>query len=336
MREQRPRRRVDVLALLDALGIVGRRSGDQLVAPCPSHDGQKPSWKIRVAGDRAGLHHCFSCGFEGGPAALVVAVRKIELSAARSFLQAFSTRPAIGPPPTIAQYERKIPEEKRLLYPKGTVALWRSPPEELRPAIDYLLGRGLLSEEIERYAIGAVPEEIRGYGGRVIVPVVVNGVMVDFVARLFVERRLASKALSGRKDAGARKEYALWGYDELDPALEVAHVVEGIWGRIALLRAGIRNVVAACGSAWSAERTELLAPWPRIVLVPDGDAAGAKLVERAGSLRFDHELAVAQLPDGKQPDDLSLEERRDVVRRARRVQLRATEKVEIKSWAGKL
>jgi DNA primase len=151
--------------------------------------------------------------------------------------------------------------------------------------------------------LGAVPASARAYAGRIIVPIVVGGNLVDFVARLYVEKPdTIPKALSGRRDRGARKELSLWGYDHLDPLIRVVHVVEGVWGGLALLRAGVPNVCAACGSAWSPERTELLAPWETVILIPDGDPAGRKIEQRASSLRFGHEVRVVDLPDGSQPD----------------------------------
>ena len=83
-----------------------------------------------------------------------------------------------------------------------------------------------------------------------------------------------------------------------------------------MIRAGIPNVVAACGSAWSPERTGLLSPWSEIGIVPDGDLAGSSLPARASSLRFRSRVRVAVLPPGSQPDDLAAEDLRSIVESA--------------------
>lgn len=313
---RRPRLAVDVPALLKELGVDAYPSGNEMRGWCPDPRHQSivgssaalrsgpGTWQVRAEGDKAGFHHCYSCGFGGGPVSLVAAVRGLSYKQARSWLARWAGHKLL-PAGAEPSWDRKVPAVPALRYPRGTRALWRDVPQELRGAVGYLEGRGLSRAEIERWRIGAVPEHEREYAGRVIVPVVVDGIMVDFVARLFVDApRHIAKALSGRKDRGAMKQYSLWGYDELDPDLDVVHVVEGVWAAVAVLHAGVPNVVAACGSAWSDERTNLLSPWRRVVLIPDADEAGEKMIRRASGLRFGHDLRVARLPAGKQPDDV--------------------------------
>jgi DNA primase len=230
--------------------------------------------------------------------------------------------------------ERETSEEVGLIYPPMTSALWT--PGGPDKALEYLRGRGVTDSEIARYRIAAVPETAPKYAGRVIVPVFIEGVLVDFVARLYVTKpKIVPKALSGRRDLGARKELSLWGYDLLDPSIRRVHVTEGVWGALALLRVGLPNVSAACGSSWSDERTELLAPWDEVVLIPDGDPAGSKMEQVAGaSLRFTHRVLVADLPRGAQPDhdpSVTLE----AVERARPAQISGIAQALPKKWSGK-
>ncbi len=308
--KRRRKLRVDLEKLLAELGVDAHRSGNEWRGHCPEPHHQAVfgssaatkqgpgTWQINAEG----FHHCYSCKWGGGPITLVAAVLEITGKEAYRWLKGFRGTESL-PDRTEAWFQRKLPEEPMLRYPTGTRALWRDVPQELEDAVAYLLGRGLTMAEIERWRIGGVPEHERRYGGRVIVPIVIDGRMVDFVARLFVDRPShISKALSGRRDAGAMKEYSLWGYDELDPSLDTVHVVEGVWGGVACLHAGLLNVTASCGSTWSEERTALLEPWDRIVMIPDGDAAGSQMVARASSLRFGHEVLEVDLADVVQPD----------------------------------
>jgi DNA primase len=93
-----------------------------------------------------------------------------------------------------------------------------------------------------------------------------------------------------------------------------AVVVEGYTDVIAMHEAGLRNTVATLGTALTARHLKLLGRFAkRIVYLFDGDEAGLRAADRAaefldssatpeaGSARID--LAVAVIPDGKDPAD---------------------------------
>jgi DNA primase len=173
------------------------------------------------------------------------------------------------------------------------------------------------------------------YHGRVILPIVVQRRTVDFVARLFIDApKFVPKALSGKKDDGAQKELSLWGYDDLDPGLPTVHVTEGLWGAQRLRRL-FSNVTAACGSGWSRERSNLLKPWSRIVLWPDGDDAGRAMPLVASALRYQAEVLVVDLPDGAQPDTIDDVDARALFHRARPPTYFNLPQVRISEWKGK-
>ncbi len=331
--------KVDVAKLLAELGVEARKSGNEWRGHCPKHQaiaGSSTSgpgpWNINAEG----FHHCYSCKWRGGPINLVAAVLGITGKEAYRWLKGCRGTESL-PDRTEVWFERKLAREPSLMYPKGARALWSKVPQELQGAVEYLEGRGVTRAEIERWRIAAVPEEELRYSGRIIVPIVVDGKMVDFVARLFVDKPdVVSKALSGRKDQGALKEYSLWGYDELDPTLDVVHVVEGIWGAVACKHANIPNVVACCGSSWSPERTELLEPWERVVMIPDGDSAGSSLVRRASSLSRRHDYLQVELPHGKQPDHLDPLVLKRLVDEPNLVPTLAIETAQISRWTGKV
>lgn len=295
---------VDVPDLLRELGIKAHRAGaTELVARCPHPDHHhepgsrgKGSWRITT---QEGLHHCFSCGFKGSPVSLFAAVRQVDKRQAIEWLRARYGGEAIGRT-SLAEWPGKDPPRPQLRYPAGTIALWSDPlPPEVAPALAYVRSRGLTYHDVRRYRIGATPPTAREYAGRVIVPVVVRGVMVDLVARDYLGSD-RPKALSGRADRGAEKALALWGVDDL-PDLDLVVIVEGVWGAVALRAVLGDRVVAACGSAWSSERTDLLAGAREVVAIPDGDDAGRLF---GGRLRaaFGGRCRVVDLPEGGQPD----------------------------------
>ncbi|MEM8737558.1 MAG: DNA primase [Planctomycetota bacterium] len=88
---------------------------------------------------------------------------------------------------------------------------------------------------------------------------------------------------------------------------KTAVIVEGYTDVIACHQAGARNVVAALGTALTAEHVrELRRYCEQVVLVMDGDAAGQKAADRAVEvfLTGDLDVSIAVLPGGQDPDEL--------------------------------
>lgn len=88
---------------------------------------------------------------------------------------------------------------------------------------------------------------------------------------------------------------------------KTAVIVEGYTDVIACHQAGARNVVAALGTALTAEHVrELRRYCEQVVLVMDGDAAGQKAADRAIEvfLTGDLDVSIAVLPPGTDPDEM--------------------------------
>lgn len=72
----------DLPAALSQLGLSDFQiRGEEIKAACPSgtHPDRHPSWSINK---ESGLHHCFSCGFSGDFAGLVMQVQGVDLDRA--------------------------------------------------------------------------------------------------------------------------------------------------------------------------------------------------------------------------------------------------------------
>lgn len=105
------------------------------------------------------------------------------------------------------------------------------------------------------------------------------------------------------------KNETLYGWPNLSDiaAAGEAIVVEGNLDMVACYQAGVRNVVAACGTAVTAEHLHALGETGvKITLVLDADAAGQKatrrtlLLDAAGS----YDVGVAVMAGGKDPAEL--------------------------------
>lgn len=88
---------------------------------------------------------------------------------------------------------------------------------------------------------------------------------------------------------------------------KTAVIVEGYTDVIACHQAGAKNVVAALGTALTAEHVrELRRYCEQVVLVMDGDAAGQKAADRAVQvfLTGNLDVSIAVMPAGQDPDEL--------------------------------
>lgn len=86
-----------------------------------------------------------------------------------------------------------------------------------------------------------------------------------------------------------------------------AIVVEGYTDAIACHQAGVRNVVATLGTAFTREHARRLERLcNRVTLLFDGDAAGQRAADKAVEVFFQSEidLGICTLPGGADPDDL--------------------------------
>ncbi len=83
-------------------------------------------------------------------------------------------------------------------------------------------------------------------------------------------------------------------------------VVECPWAAMRLTQAGVPNVIALLGTAASPVQLGWLARAPRVLIMLDGDYAGRSgTAALASALKDSTEVMVHNLPDGKEPEDLS-------------------------------
>jgi len=92
--------------------------------------------------------------------------------------------------------------------------------------------------------------------------------------------------------------------------LDQAIVVEGYFDFLQLYQAGIKNVVAVCGTAFTDGHAHLIKRLTKNVSIAyDGDKAGVAAAIKAGYILLKNGLkpTIVEIPDGKDPDDWVLE-----------------------------
>jgi DNA primase len=286
---------VSLAAVLEHYRGAGRRRNrDRLECRGPIHGGERDdSFRANLGRN---VFHCFACQAGGDVLDLVAALERCSLREAARRLEEWFGVGAAAVRPTgqrVREGERGNPPLRFAL--SGVDA-----------AHPYLAGRGIDQATAEEFGVGY-------YGG----PGLLSGRIVIPIANGRGER----VAYAGRALAGGRPKYKLPAGFRKGRELFNVHraaaggsrsviVVEGYFDCLRVHQAGRRWVVALRGSSLAAEQeAALLARFERVVLLLDGAAAGRAASQAiAARLSARCELVVVALPDGAQPDQLSLTE----------------------------
>ncbi|MEI7811601.1 MAG: DNA primase [Ignavibacteria bacterium] len=135
-----------------------------------------------------------------------------------------------------------------------------------------------------------------------------NGRVIAFGGRVLVNSQNTAKYLNSPENPIYLKRKTLYGlFQSKDDIrrLDKVILVEGYLDLISLYQAGIKNVVASCGTALTDEQAQMLARYTKnIVVFYDADPAGVKASLRSIEilLKSDFDVKIAELPDGEDPD----------------------------------
>ncbi|HSS15457.1 MAG TPA: DNA primase [Candidatus Dormibacteraeota bacterium] len=149
------------------------------------------------------------------------------------------------------------------------------------------------------------------FRGRIMFPICNDvGEVIAFSGRLLKDAEGAAKYLNSPETPLFRKGSVLFGLQKTKRALIEANcaiVCEGQLDLISLFEAGITNVVAPQGTAFTENQARVLKRFvSEVVLCFDADAAGQKAAERSldALLQNDLIVRVAEIPAGEDPDSL--------------------------------
>ena len=305
--------------------LIGRRaklarSGRNWKACCPFHNEKSPSFYIYDD-----HYHCFGCGAHGDAVSFVMQSEGAGFMEAVERLASEAGLDVPKPTPEAAQRERTARDLHSVMASAEAAFSRRLHLPEGRPALDYLLKRGLTPETIRDFGLGwasgtrgaiaadLTPEGVtpaqlleaglvrEGEGGEAARDFFFNRVI--FPIR---DRRGRTIAFGGRTLGDGQPKYvnspetplfskrrALYGLDRAKEAtFRGARLLaaEGYMDVIALHQAGFGGAVAPLGTALTEEQLqELWRLHPEPVLCFDGDAAGGRAAARVAI------LALAQL-----------------------------------------
>jgi DNA primase len=215
------------------------------------------------------------------------------------------------------------------------------------PARDYLKGRGIEREVVKSWQLGYAPESwdaclkwaldhgyARGlilqsglvklrdeeradsevydrFRGRLMFPICNDlGEVIAFSGRVLKGDAEGAKYLNSPETPLFRKGSVLFGLHKTKRGLIEAGsaiVCEGQLDLITVFEAGIRNVVAPQGTAFTEQQARILKRFVKeVVLCFDADAAGQKAAERSLEPLLENDLIVrvVAMPAGEDPDSL--------------------------------
>ncbi|MGB9561214.1 MAG: DNA primase, partial [bacterium] len=323
----------------DFLGLVSeytrlRKSGKDYVGLCPFHNEKTPSFHVNV---ELGLFHCFGCG-KGGD--IITFLREKENLSYKEAIIYLAKRAGIP----IPKKEGKTDSEKEQLIEINNLACeffeksLYTPSG--RPALQYLLSRGLMKKTIELFRLGFAPftedallnflldkgftkdivmqsglVKLKGdklcdaFYGRIIFPIFSQtGTVVGFGGRVFADGDDRPKYLNSPETKLYHKSELLYGFHLTKKGIrekEEAILVEGYMDFLSLYEAGFDNVVASSGTALTPSQASILKRYTdKVVIAYDGDMAGNLATIRAIKIFLNVNITpfILRIPNELDPD----------------------------------
>jgi DNA primase len=290
-----------------------RRSGPrQYRGRCPIHGGH--GMEAFHANLERGVFHCFACGAGGNVIDFVAAMEDCSIREAALRLQAIhgdgrsggrAQRVAASSPET-----RKLVTKKREVNPPLRFSL------HLDPVHPYLAERGIDMATASYFGVGY----FRGRGlmsGRVAIPI------RDHESRLVA---YCGRAVDGafpryRFPMGFHKSQVLFNHHRARATgNDQVIVVEGFFDCMRVHQAGFGCVVALMGARLSVpQRAVLVEQYREIILMLDGDPTGRSATAQiASDLAPARTVTEALLAPGVQPDQMTCEQIRRILREGKR------------------
>lgn len=321
-----------------------KRKGDRYWGCCPFHNEKTPSFSVKPDN---GFYYCFGCHAGGNVFNFIANYENISYYEAVARVAEDLNIPLPQREVSQAQLakEKHIEELRQINQLAGkffhnclTMTSYG------RQGMAYFQGRGINEDIIKEFNLGFAPDawdkltvsfqkrDIKAdllvecdltrkshdgklfdrFRNRVMIPICdERGRIAGFGGRIIQQgQREQAKYLNTGENVLFNKRRLLFGLDKAYRHIvkeQFALVVEGYMDAISVAAAGIRNVVASLGTAFTQEQCrKLLRYAPGIYFCYDSDDAGQAAIFRAAEIAGSQENALVkavQLPDGKDPDE---------------------------------
>lgn len=335
---------------LDLAELVGeyvqlKQTGRYFKALCPFHQEKSPSF---IVSPDKGIWHCFGCQRSGDHFSFLQEMEKMEFPEALKMLAEKAGVELKQSGRAVESSDRRQRMFGLLIVAQRLYHEILMNMEAGRQAREYLDKRGVNIEAREEFKLGYAPkswdmlvnflrsrgfspremrdsgligESTRGklydrFRGRIMFPIAdARGRVVAFGGRItpWCETGEEGKYINSPETQLYQKRQVVYNLDRAKVFLrgkEPAIVVEGYMDVVMLWQAGVRNVVASSGTAFTDEAIQTLAKFTaQLYFAFDADAAGAKaaLMATERALAGGMRVATLVLPPGKDPADMVLE-----------------------------
>ena len=335
----------EIKAKIDIFDLVSqyvqlKKAGKSFKGLCPFHQEKTPSFI--VSPDKQ-IAYCFGCNKGGDIFKFMMEVERMDFSEA---LVALGKRAGvelkgkkIGSQDN--EYKKKLLEINQKAKEIFVEELFSSAGKK---ALKYIKDRGLSDVDIKTFELGFAPDSFEflhrklqdlGYAkkeitdsgvasmkdfsqdslydrfrNRLIFPINNSeGSTVAFAGRILEKDDKQAKYVNSPETALYHKSNVLYNFDRAKESMkqkDVVLVVEGYTDAIALVRSGIENVVAVCGTALTERHAKMLKRFANtIIFCFDSDEAGIMAMKRNAEpiIRNQINLKAVSLGEHKDPDE---------------------------------
>jgi DNA primase len=340
------KQQADIVKIIGDYVRLKKAGAQNFSGLCPFHKEKSPSFSVHATKQ---FFHCFGCGVSGDVFSFIQKIENVSFPEAVRFV---AQKCGIPLPKREFSSEEEAQEGRqrgKLLELHELATAWFE--EQLRSAEgalarEYLAGRGLKPEEIQKFRIGYAPDSFHAlrerlqsvadqetlrlsglfsfkeqedgkpgplysrFRKRVTFPISnESGRVIAFTARaLEAGEKAGPKYLNSPETPLYSKGNVLFNLDKARQAIrETGFVllVEGQMDCVSAYLAGVKNVIATSGTAFTEAQVRLLNRYAtRVIVNFDPDTAGANAAEKSIALLTEEgfEVRVVTLEGGLDPD----------------------------------
>ncbi len=331
--------------VIRSYGVELHKAGSVLKGLCPFHEEKTPSFVVSPA---KGIYKCFGCGKSGHAVSFVMEKEQCNYPQALKILAKRYNIEVPEREMTehekAEQSERQNMFALNEWFVKYLQGIMFENPEGRAVGLSYFRSRAFTDETIRKFQLGySLPENdaatqaalkagftekilidsgITGkneqgklydrFRGRVMFPIAnLTGKIVAFGGRILEKKENTGKYVNTPENIVYHKSDELYGFFQAKNDIHRCNsciLVEGYADVISMHQAGIKNVVASCGTSLTEEQVKAISRFTNnILIIYDGDNAGIKASLRAIDMVLAAKMNVQLLllPGGADPDDFA-------------------------------